>query len=51
MLKYLQFFVCAIEDDIIAYQEFQTYDHLKIAAVAQVHFQQKNIVKSTFVKL
>jgi hypothetical protein len=39
MLEYLQFFVCAIEGDIIACQEFQAYDYLKIAAVAQIHFQ------------
>jgi hypothetical protein len=51
MLEYLQFFVCAIEDDIVICQEFQTYDYLKIAAVAQIHFQQKNIVKNTSVKL
>jgi hypothetical protein len=51
MLGYLQFFVCAIEGDIIACQEFQTYDYLKIATIAQIHFQQRSIIKNTFVKL
>jgi hypothetical protein len=39
MLKYLQLFVRAIEGDIIACQEFQAYDYLKIIAIAQVYFQ------------
>jgi hypothetical protein len=51
MLGYLQLFVRAIEGDIIACLELQAYDHLKIIAVAQVHFQQKNIAKNTSVKL
>jgi hypothetical protein len=38
MLGYLQLFVRAIEGDIIACQELQAYNYLKIIAVAQVHF-------------
>jgi hypothetical protein len=38
MLEYLQLFVRAIENDIIACQKLQVYDHLKIIAIAQVHF-------------